>query len=265
MELRSIGTKKIRIVQSIKLGSSALDSLAKKYSILTYDLFYDKTKIYVFLIRDSLEKYKSGYKQELDYYFHRSISYQNTNFSKSELNEIKRQSTALLAFYNRLNNNYYDTFTGGDLITKIGIRLLCDLHDYNKSLNWMVYGTHAYPLIENLNRVLLKPNVYFLDLKNLSNPKFLKWLQERDGGWKVVSEIARENRTSKSFWSQIDLFFEEYIEKKISQNKILISPFYDLLNTELKDEFMGMIHLAINELQILINTIRNEHERYIIL
>ena len=51
----------------------------------------------------------------------------------------------------------------------------------------------------------MKPNIYFLELKDLSNPKFLIWLQEKDEKWKVVKEIPHSNKTTEFFWKNMDL------------------------------------------------------------
>ena len=61
-------------------------------------------------------------------------------------------------------------------------------------------------------------NVYFTDLKNLSNPKFLNYLN-----WSKVTEIPfpELNKTKDYFWDFIDLFWKEYKQGKITDKKLI--------------------------------------------
>ena len=54
----------------------------------------------------------------------------------------------------------------------------------------------------NLYTLLLEPNVYFLELEHLSDPKFLEWLQEKDEDWKEVkpNELITEMRNIQKQW-----------------------------------------------------------------
>ncbi len=76
-------------------------------------------------------------------------------------------------------------------------------------------------------------NVYFLELKDLSNPKFLEWLSERDDTWKQVKEIPHRNTrvNTEEVWN------------------------------DYKDKF-PVLNLMIKQEQESIDFIR-EHERYI--
>ena len=57
----SIGTDKLSIGKRIKMGTRSLDTLPfKEYSVL------GKNQTIVVLIRDVIDKWKSGYKQELE-------------------------------------------------------------------------------------------------------------------------------------------------------------------------------------------------------
>ena len=57
----SIGTDKLSISKRIKMGTRSLDFLPfKEYSVL------DKNQTTIVLIRDVIDKWKSGYKQELE-------------------------------------------------------------------------------------------------------------------------------------------------------------------------------------------------------
>ena len=57
----SIGTDKLSIGYRIKMGTRSLDTLPfRQYDVL------DKNQTTVVLIRDVIDKWKSGYKQELE-------------------------------------------------------------------------------------------------------------------------------------------------------------------------------------------------------
>ena len=43
--------------------------------------------------------------------------------------------------------------------------------------------------MESLEWLTKQPNIYFVDLKDLSNPKFHEWLTIKDGKWSEVDWI----------------------------------------------------------------------------
>ena len=105
-------------------------------------------------------------------------------------------------------------------------------------------------------------NIWFLDLKDLGNLKFLEWIHEKDEKWKVIKEITHDNKTHKKFWPFMDLFWKEYKEGKIFKDRTLASPFYDLPGNKLVPEF-EILHKRANQQQNLVDFIRKNHERYL--
>jgi hypothetical protein len=163
----------------------------------------NKDKIYIILIRDVHEKWKSGYKEEL---------IQNDTWRKNGLSHYID------------NNCFLDGFQNNRPETKKFLKVVALLHDTdNFGFSWM-YKDHCRFWHWNsasefpLTTYLMNPNIYFLDLKSLSHPKFLKWLQEKDEDWKIIKEIPHENKTPDSFWEQMLYFWREYEEGKILKN-----------------------------------------------
>jgi len=246
----SIGTDKLSIGKRIKMGSISLDYLPFEIHNLL-----DETKIVVVLIRDVMDKWKSGYIQEL-------VEYMEGRKLGHPTNPELRQ------FLSRLKTGYYKTFTNPDDVTKEGLEILGKLHDSYSNLSWMTqhhaefskWNNTPYEIPKNNKELKLYtelPNIYFLDLKDLSNPKFLEWLQERDDRWKKVLEIPHKNKTPLKLWPQMELFWKEYNENKVLKGKKLASPFF---NTHSKFD----LHFELCEFtQERIDYIRNNHDRYL--
>jgi len=114
----------------------------------------------------------------------------------------------------------------------------------------------------NLYTLLLEPNVYFLELEHLSDPKFLKWLQSKDESWKTVNKIDHKYKTKRIFYDNYDLFWKEYSEGKILQDKCLVNPLYNL-KTNVKSDYVNRLCKILKIENYLINQIRNDHDRYL--
>ena len=268
----SIGTDKLSIGKRIKMGTRSLDTLPfKEYSVL------GKNQTIVVLIRDVIDKWKSGYKQELEEKFEHGTNLFNFIERPENLNP-----NALRRFWQRFKYGYYTTFTNPDEVTLVGLEILSKLHDYYADLSWIHYS-HAEFWMWNddyhksLWELSLNPNVYFLDLKDLSNPKFLEWAQKVDDDWKKVIEIPHNNETLEKFWPSMELLWKEYNEYKILKGEILVSPFFQ---TKLPDfiedkEFIYRevdsettlkfaVHFKLLEFhQDSVDYIRDSHERYL--
>ena len=101
------------------------------------------------------------------------------------------------------------------------------------------------------------PNVYFLELKDLSNPKFLDWLKKQDEDWESVIKIPHRNKSSDFDKKPIlKPFWKEYNEGLILQDKVLVSPLSK------KYPPKSIIRILEQE-QELIDFIRKNHERYL--
>ena len=200
-----IGTDKVVIGHSAKMGSTSLDHFQQDNSEFIKYLKnepYDENKIYVVLIRDIMKLWKSGYIYELlllleNLYYHDNV----TNLHGIENLWIGEPVswegiTPLQDFATRLKNGYYlnKEIDEHDCIFKCGIEAICRLHNKWGDVSWMsnghaIFHQHISPATIRLWELSLLPNVYFLGLEKLSNPKFLKWLQEKDR----LFENVREN------------------------------------------------------------------------
>ena len=86
------------------------------------------------------------------------------------------------------------------------------------------------------------------------------WLQEKDEKWKVVKEIPHENKTLDYFWRNMDLFWKEYTEGKILQDKKLFNPLYPKNLHKLVD--LSSLP-SIEKVQNQVDYIRENSERYL--
>ena len=126
--------------------------------------------------------------------------------------------------------------------------IIAEMHDVKsgkRRLAWMISHHANFRLWNNNDDISLTKmseyeNIYFLELKDLSNPKFLEWLQEKDEKWKeyrgykfaphsIHPGIPQINKTDNYFWTNMDLFWKEYTEGKIAKGVSLNSPFFIIL------------------------------------
>ena len=94
----------------------------------------------------------------------------------------------------------------------------------------------------SLIELSLYENIYFLELKDLSNPKFLKWLQEKEEKWKEVKEIGHLNKNEGAGIKALtvcELFWKSFNDK------------------------FPVLNLMIKQQQEQIDFIRENHKRYI--
>ena len=282
---RGIGTDNLRIGLSPKMGSCSLEYMTFTESpIREYNNYEDSIK-YVVLIRDVMDKYKSGYKQDL------LEMVDNDPWPDSESGHYPLNPQAVFkSFFHRIFvTTKVESFeNNGLLINKTenekigwGIKKLVKAHEHrgDSSYDWLRHGHMSFriwnqyqsdPSEWSLKDMSELKNVYFAELKDLSNPKFLEWLQEKDEKWKEydgwamgVNEPNREgipqiNKTDNYFWTNMDLFWKEYTEGKITKGVLLNSPFYPTENTEINN-ILKDIELE----QEIIDNIRDNNERYI--
>ena len=260
----SVGTDKVRISSSYRVGSTSLEDLQQTYSdtIKQYkDTIPNNDVIYIVIIRDILDKWKSGYVME----FYRNME-RIINITKAD-DEIYRWFNSVM---NNINNINWKKF----------VPWMEFMHDMELgNCNWM-YQKHAcfwnwnsphkvknYPpsLYELSNMI----NVYFLELKDLSNPKFIKWLQEKDKKWEDVKEIPYSNPTHKNFWPQMDLFWERYNRGDFRGNndigvngKILFNPFSKISKFD-KYKIFELLYDRLEDQQKIIDFIRTDTTKYI--
>ena len=281
MRFHSIGTDNLRIGVSTKMASGALDSMVHTaHLIRRYHTYEDNIK-YVVLIRDAMDKYKAGYKQDL------LEKVDNDPWPDSESGYYQLDPKPIFkSFFHRIFvTTKVESFESNNEKIRWGIDQIVNAHELNggqrgdSSYRWLKEGHMLFKIWNQwqndvpwtlMNLGELK-NIYFLELKDLSNPKFLEWLQEKDEKWKeyrgyrvggnplsIRSGIPQINKTDNYFWTNMDLFWKEYTEGKIAKGVLLNSPFYPTENTEIKD-ILKDIELE----QEIIDNIRENNERYI--
>jgi hypothetical protein len=252
MRFNNIGTDKIGVSLCNKMGTHSLHALLISHQVYqperTQDyekypkgLFshlihedpgeFKNDKKYAILLRDSFDKWESGYWQEVQ------MLYPGWLEHDTELDIMWK-------IHDPMNSWYY---------------INADIQTGN---SWMFNGHGDFWKWNNSNSVPLGvyaqlPNIYFLELKDLSNPKFLEWLKEQDEEWESVIKIPHRN-ASKHFDIRrtVEQLWKEYNEGLILQDKVLVCPFS-------KKYPPNVIMSILEQEQMTIDFIRNNHERYL--
>ena len=323
MRFENVGTELVRIGINNKMGSTSIKFLDGLKNFQTFD----EDKITVVLLRDAFDKFKSGYLQELNGFFtfeppplttyllnsesideeistsNKSVEDILQNLHGGKVPRKNRQvfgistNPNMVEFWNRVSNGYYKTFTLDDEVTRIGLETMAKLHGIDKNIGWIYYNHGIFWKWNTVNDISLfdlgqYSNTYFLELKDLSNVKFLQWLQDTDDNWNIVEEIPHMNIKSNSILEkQLDIFWEEYYNDDILRDKKLFNPlnkenFYFNTFTNPKRVFgadvepnsfflhtipvrnftpIYMLKFMLDSQQNGVDYIRNHHERYIIL
>jgi len=292
----NIGTEKVAIGLRLRMGECTLKSLFKTYPSVFlntpwHGTLHDRNYVssnrkVVILIRDAIDRWKSGYYQNF-----KNVLRERANDKFSDIHWDK-------FFFQPLFENSFNTFVdvNSDILDIIG-----EMHDIEKAdaTNWMWEGharfwqwNNLYPIDQQLY-LLVQDNVYFLELKDLSNPKFLEWLRKQDKAWEGVKSIDRVSSsgniggwhtklhqyedgiidgqdkwgcfTPPGFWSSMDLFWKEYKEGKILKGKVLACPFYELEGNKSQIFYVEGYNLLekVKKEQNVVDFIRDKHERYI--
>ena len=228
-EFRHIGTDKIRIGICKKTGSSALRQTmeqSKKIwywtSFITLKQLHDggfrspvskkheKIDMMIIPVRHPLEKWASGYYQDLidTHVFHNTISSGNNN---SNFREIMEDLHDISKDYNLqwLNGNNL-----GELHTNYDWGNDGRIDGMPMRFEHMMEYASAFD------------NVYFVRMKDLKHPDFLKFLQEKDPTWDEVKEIyvVNEKASAKTRVNQIEEYWKEIYYGGIKSEKVLFSP-----------------------------------------
>ena len=230
MRFNNIGTDKIGIGLCNKMGTQSLHALKSIKIKDTQDSVDDKK--YVIILRDSFDKWESGYWQEVQ------MLYPILLEKDTELNVMWKMHDPM--------NSWYYTLNEGEWATP------WMYHGHGEFWIWnSAHESHSLGVCVQL------PNVYFLELKDLSNPKFLDWLKEQDEDWESVIKIPHRNKSSDFDKKPIlKQFWKEYNEGLILQDKVLVSPFSKKYPPKL-------IIRILEQEQQLIDFIRKNHERYL--
>tara|TARA_R110000796_G_scaffold235650_2_gene354733 strand:+ start:2259 stop:3062 length:804 start_codon:yes stop_codon:yes gene_type:complete len=243
---------KLQIPHCLKLGSVTMSDLTENYDNLNYfETLYSEETIYIIRLRDVYEKWESGYLTELMNYepFRENESMPVMAYDgKVDVNQAK----------NYIEEYEVKSFSNNDDKTNLIKNFLTEIHKIKegKSFQWM-FSSHANPNDFGMNNVLLyhederclhdEENVFFIELKDLSNPKFLDWIKERDSSWKDVKSIPHKNKTSNLLKKNVRLFWDEH---KTDEN--LMNPY-----------LLESLNTSIPKKQKEVDYIRKNHERYI--
>ena len=281
-----------KILVHDKMGSSTLRNLENDIISIASDIDWDTliNGYLICLIRDPIGKYKSSIKESYLEHFSDSAGHM-----KDDIVDFL-QDIGLLGTDNdnpyRSKAKLIPTFVDNNLPeVDFFMKFMILKHEIDNDLSWMTRGNtifwywnnpqwESYDYIAypdgldpqgkaipihtkwNLYTFLLEPNVYFLELKHLSDPKFLKWLQGKDSHWKTVNKIGHNYKTNRIFYENYDLFWKEYSEGKILQDKCLVNPLYNL-KTNVKSNYVNRLCKILEIENYLINHIRNDHDRYL--
>tara|TARA_B100000029_G_scaffold516221_1_gene627758 strand:- start:4873 stop:5676 length:804 start_codon:yes stop_codon:yes gene_type:complete len=261
----AVGTGKVHIGSCRKAGSSSLQFLVDSNESVTlkrYDSSF-RDNIFVLLLRDVEERWKSGTITDCPYEAIEYVNYTHTRWGEQQyfVGEMDKDGKVWL------DDNFLAEITKHHSVTSDLSWMLNDLH--TKFWEWNT-PSEEHPTDISLLEFSKFENIYFLELKDLSNPKFLKWLQERDSEWECIEEIPHKNPSvnivepdmQKKFKEGYDNFWNSYQNGKILKDKVLVNPFFDLPGNDLVDEFKYKINLVKNE-QLVVDDIRENHKNYI--
>ena len=203
-------------IHCLKLGCVSMTDLEENYNDLNYfETFFSEETIYIIRLKDVYEKWESGYMTEL-------INH-----------ETDRDKRGIMCLHE------VESFDDSDENTNLIKNFFTKVHkiEEDKSFTW-VSSNHANINNFGMENTLLyhkderslhdEENVFFVELKDLSNPKFLDWVKEKDSDWKVVESIPHRNATSEIFKKNLNLFWEQngteeklfnpYISKSLKQS-----------------------------------------------
>tara|TARA_B100000902_G_scaffold338360_1_gene339897 strand:- start:1593 stop:2363 length:771 start_codon:yes stop_codon:yes gene_type:complete len=226
---------KLQIPHCLKLGCVTMTDLRDNHDNFNYlETYFSEQTIYIIRLRNVHDKWESGYITEL-------MNFESDRDKKGIMGEHEVKS-----------------FNDDDENTNIIRNFLTEVHRIKeeKSFDWMNsmhsnvndFGIENTLLYHEDERSLHdEENVFFIELKDLSNPKFLDWIKEKDSNWKVVKSIPHKNRTSKLLKKSVRLFWDEYKTDESLFNPYLFEP----------------LQLAISQKQKEVDYIRKHNKRYI--
>jgi len=262
--------KNVSIGSCAKMGSSTLGTEISNYRGLNYiynslsmkkiSLINDNTHN-IILIRDVFDKWVSGMYQEM---------LQPTNLSSDLLHLLKTGYWENQSIIESLDSDDSQRVKH----TKKFINSMVKLYEWNGTtdLNWMTEkhakfwiwndcGLSDLPTQSNMGLLSYTEleNYYFLELKDLSNPKFIKWLGEQDSYWENA-KFEIENQRPPHIKLQFKKFWDEYNEQKICKDSLLVSPYSNILENK---HMMPMVKEKFNFNRDVVEHIRNSHPRYL--
>ena len=275
MEIKVVGTDKVSIAISPKSGTTSILSIAEDNKPKILDIESNKESLVIVLLRDVKEKWISGYYQEIRRLGNKKWPW----FFIDKVQDGVDGDTGLKylkIFMERLDDGYYINkgWNHEDDVTVFGLKTMIQIHssdshrfnnlDWQTSRHAMFWRYVGGSPEANLFTLINLSNIYFIELKDLNNPKFLEWLQERDEKWKEVKEIPYFNKTTNNFKESIYKFWKDYSNGKIEMLKgvNLICYLYPEYTFGVNMESL-IIESFTKEVQTQIDFIREQHSRYL--
>ena len=276
MRYLAAGIGKVHIGSCRKVGSTSLQFLCDSNESVTLKTFgYDslsphgytnsfRDNIFVLLLRDVEERWKSGTITDCPYPAQEYVNYTYTRWGEQKHYVGKLDEDGAVW----LDDDFLSDIVKHHSVTSDLSWMWNDLH--TKFWEWNAPQHNTEPLGISLLEFSKFENIYFLELKDLSNQKFFMWLQERDSKWECIEEIPHKNPSAnivepdmqKKFKEGYGNFWNLYQNGKILKDKVLGNPFFDLPGNDLVDEFKHKINLVKNE-QLMVDDIRENHKNYI--
>ena len=199
MRYLAAGIGKVHIGSCRKVGSTSLQFLCDSNESVTLKTFgYDslsphgytnsfRDNIFVLLLRDVEERWKSGTITDCPYPAEEYVNYTYTRWGEQKHYVGKLDEDGAVW----LDDDFLSDIVKHHSVTSDLSWMWNDLH--TKFWEWNAPQHNTEPLGISLLEFSKFENIYFLELKDLSNPKFLKWLQERDSEWECIEEIPHKN------------------------------------------------------------------------
>jgi len=262
--------KNVSIGSCVKMGSSTLGTECTKdsnsLSLKKISLINDNTHNIV-LIRDVFDKWLTGMYQEI---LEPAFSRFSINLNSDLLHLLETGYWENQSIIESLDSDNSQRVKH----TKKFIDSMVKLYEWNGAtdLNWMIEGHARFWMwndeadvessiqsIMGLLSYVDLENYYFLELKDLSNPKFIKWLGEQDSSWKNA-KFEIENQRPPHTKLQFKKFWDEYNEQKICKGSFLVSPYVNILENK---NMMPMTKEKFNFNRDIVEHIRKSHPRYL--
>jgi len=262
--------KNVSIGSCVKMGSSTLGTECTKdsnsLSLKKISLINDNTHNIV-LIRDVFDKWLTGMYQEI---LEPAFSRFSINLNSDLLHLLETGYWENQSIIESLDSDNSQRVKH----TKKFIDSMVKLYEWNGAtdLNWMIEGHARFWMwndeadvessiqsIMGLLSYVDLENYYFLELKDLSNPKFIKWLGEQDSSWKNA-KFEIENQRPPHTKLQFKKFWDEYNEQKICKGSFLVSPYVNILENK---NMMPMTKEKFYFNRDVVEHIRKSHPRYL--
>ena len=213
---------KLQIVHCLKLGSVTMSGLMENYdNFKNFETYFSEKTIYIIKLRDVHDKWESGYITEL-------------------MNLTDDRTKMIVSFHE------VKSFHDDDEKTNFIKNFFTEIHkiEEDKSFEWT---SHHHANINNfgMENTLLyhkderslndEKNVFFIELKDLSNPKFLDWIKNKDSDWNIVKSIPHLHQTPNILKKNLRLFWDENKTDESLFNPYLFEPLQSVISQKQKE------------------------------